>query len=116
MKVQNLFFLKMLVLLFSAILKKFGGLISNVMSPIESKNPHPLSPLGVNCVEHNSSSEYLACDFTDHYSLYLGHQIVWLRNELPARYEIRGLFQKSMKAKMSLMSLGDLYQCIIRVT
>ena len=47
MKVQNLFFLKMLVLLFSAILKKFGGLISNVMSPIESKNPHPLSPLGV---------------------------------------------------------------------
>ena len=47
MKVQNLFFLKMLVLLFSAILKKFGGLISNVMSPIESKNPHPLIPLGV---------------------------------------------------------------------
>ena len=47
MKVQNLLFLKMLVLLFSAILKKFGGLISNVMSPIESKNPHPLSPLGV---------------------------------------------------------------------
>ena len=46
MKVQNLLFLKMLVLLFSAILKKFGGLISNVMSPIESKNPHPLSPLG----------------------------------------------------------------------
>ena len=47
MKVQNILFLKMLVLLFSAILKKFGGLISNVMSPIESKNPHPLSPLGV---------------------------------------------------------------------
>ena len=47
MKVQNLLFLKMLVLLFSAILKKFGGLISNVMSSIESKNPHPLSPLGV---------------------------------------------------------------------
>ena len=47
MKVQNLLFLKMLVLLFSAILKKFGGLISNVMSQIESKNPHPLSPLGV---------------------------------------------------------------------
>ena len=47
MKVQNLLFLKMLVLLFSAILKKFGGLISNVMSPIESKNPHPLSPPGV---------------------------------------------------------------------
>ena len=50
MKVQNLLFLKMLVLLFSAILKKFGGLISNVMSPIESKNPHPLSPLGVKSV------------------------------------------------------------------
>ena len=48
MKVQNLLFLKMLVLLFSALLKKFGGLISNVMSLIESKNPHPLSPLGVN--------------------------------------------------------------------
>ena len=47
MKVQNLLFLKLLVLLFSATLKKFGGLISNVMSPIESKNPHPLSPLGV---------------------------------------------------------------------
>ena len=47
MKVQNLLFLKMLVLLFSALLKKFGGLISNVMSLIESKNPHPLSPLGV---------------------------------------------------------------------
>ena len=45
MKVQNLLFLKVLVLLFSAILKKFGGLISNVMSQIESKNPHPLSPL-----------------------------------------------------------------------
>ena len=48
MKVQNLLFLKMLVLLFSALLKKFGGLISNVMSLIESKNPHSLSPLGVN--------------------------------------------------------------------
>ena len=48
MKVQNLLFLKLLVLLFSATLKKFGGLISNVMSPTESKNPHPLSPLGVN--------------------------------------------------------------------
>ena len=47
MKVQNLLFLKMLVSLFSAILKKFGGLISNVMSQIESKNPHPLSPLGL---------------------------------------------------------------------
>ena len=47
MKVQNLLFLKVLVLLFSAILKKFGGLISNVMSQIESKNPHPLSPLEV---------------------------------------------------------------------
>lgn len=75
-----------------------------------------ITKVSFNCVEHNSSSEYLACDFTDHYSLYLGHQIVWLRNELPARYEIRGLFQKSMKAKMSLMSLGDLYQCVIRVT
>ena len=57
MKVQNLLFLKMLVLLFSALLKKFGGLISNVMSLIESKNPHPLSPLGVNLKQHRQDSE-----------------------------------------------------------
>lgn len=63
MKVQNLLFLKMLVLLFSALLKKFGGLISNVMSLIESKNPHPLSPLGVKETSSFSNS-HQASEFT----------------------------------------------------